>query len=173
MMSRAGGALQERVLIRASIDEVWSVVSNPELLPRWNPKAVRVMPDSLSAPGPGYRFRVTQRFGRRVDTRQTEIVTWNPPNELQMRITGGSMPAGAEVIEAWILESRDGATMVKQTVDLSRSGIAWAWRVAIAILNRIGKPAAGDRYLDVMRELIEGGHLPGRADGNAPPVSTV
>lgn len=166
-LARPGSSLIERVTVHAPIETVWSVISDPGMLPRWNPKVVRVMPEAIRAPGQGYRFRLTQRFGRRIDTRLVEIVHWSPPRELELESTGGGLPSGHRVREIWTLETRGDSTVVRQSIDLSESGISLPWRVAIALLHRIGKPAGGDRYLDVMRELIEGGHLAESAGGNA------
>lgn len=161
-----GSVIRERVVIRAPLEQVWRVVADPALLPRWNGKIVRVMPDAIREAGPGYRFRVTHRFGRRVETRRVEIDGWQPPSYLRMTSSGGGLPPGAYATETWSLDSREGATHVEQAIDLSNAAIPIAARVLMVLLHRIGKPAGGDRYLDVLRELIEGGHL-GAAEGNA------
>lgn len=139
------------------------MVSDPEMLPRWNPKVVHATPASMGDPRQGYRYRVTHRFGRRIETRDVIIESFVPPASLRLRLTGGALPSGASVVESWQLERVERGTRVTQTIDMSQSGMALPWRILLALLHRMGRPV-GHRYLDVLRLLIEGEHLPARGE---------
>ena len=146
--------LRDSVVIEREPDAVWAVLTDLRQLPRWNPKVVSVEPQSPGNFRQGYRYRVTYRMSDRENAVMQEVAVFEPPARLEIRATGGRMPASGIVHERYELRRLPSGTEVVQLIDLRHSGIPWAWRVFMAVIHRVGRPT-GTRYLENLKALVE------------------
>ena len=145
--------LKDSIVIERDPDAVWVVLTDPSQLPRWNPKVIAVEPRSPGSFRKGYRYRVTYRMSGENAVMQ-EVDVFEPPARLEIRVTGGRMPANGVVHERYTLRRLPAGTEVVQLIDMRQSGIPWLWRVIMAVLQRIGRPT-GKRYLENLKSLVE------------------
>lgn len=143
------------IVIRASAAEVWQMVGDPLTASQWNPRVTGVSRASMSGPGDGARYRVTVRFGGRESTADLEIVEYEPLARMVTVLTGGRLQPGRSVTEIWTLEQRRSREItLRQSVDLSRSGIPLVWRIVTWLLHKIGRPVATP-HLEILGQLVE------------------
>lgn len=147
--------IRESITINADPMEVWAVVADPSLAPGWNPKIVEVETMSAGRPQAGSRYRITYEMSGRRSSFDAEITTFEPPQKLVLELTGGPPPTAGTVREIFELRRSNRGTRVRQSINMSRSGMNLLLRLLLGSLHRIGRPV-GKRYLETLKELVEG-----------------
>jgi hypothetical protein len=146
--------LTDSIVIRGSLEDVWSAVDDEQFLREWNPKIVEV---SASSSGPrrvGYQYEITFEMNRRRTRMRAVVVERQRPTRLVIRLEPIDRRA-ATITEQYTLTSEgDGRTRLAQRIDLSTSGIPrWA-RALIWLIQRFGTPVEKP-YLARLKELVE------------------
>lgn len=136
------------------MDEVWAVLNQPSLMELWNPKC-RKCHAGTAAMVPGVSFDVDFVMSGRESTMRCHVVDHEPPCRLVLRYELGGRLGGV-VTEEIRLSECDGVTMIRQTVDLSRSGIPWWLRMLMWVLITFGRQA-GPGSVDGIKALVERG----------------
>lgn len=147
--------LRERVTIRASCEEVWRWIADPDQIARWNPKLVAI---DRGGGGPlrlGERFDAVYRMKGRDRETSCEVVEVREPDLLIIRNRPmPDRPAGAYVDECYRLRPARQGTRLVQEIDFTHSGVPWFFQLLMWLIHSTGE-AVGKRYLVTLKELVE------------------
>lgn len=147
--------LEESVEIRRPPEKVWEVLENPETMKQWNPNVKNVVLHNWGARSKGFRYRITYALSGKANELDAEIVEYDPPRRLVIKLTGGRLSRKDYVHEIYDLTGVNGGTRLEQTIEIHESGIPLIFRFLIWFIRRFGKPT-GDSYLAGVKELAEG-----------------
>jgi Polyketide cyclase / dehydrase and lipid transport len=108
-----------RVVVPATAEQLWVVLTAPERVGEWSheAKGAEWLPPSRG-PGLGARFAGRSAIGRRRWSRITEIVAWEPPTTIAWR-TIPSGPYRDSTEWTFRLRPADGGTEIEQTYVLT------------------------------------------------------
>lgn len=146
--------LVESTSTSATIDRVWSVLNQPSLMELWNPKCRKCHAGSALM-GPGVSFDVEFVMNGRESMMRCHVAEYVPPKRLELRYDLGGRQGG-EVTEEIVLSEGDSGTLIRQVLDLSRSGIPWWARMLMWVLITFGRQT-GPGSVDGIKALVERG----------------
>jgi len=152
-----------RARIIAAPPAVWQWVAQPRGWVSWIPKIEDVVPYTLDAPGPGWRFRIAYRMQKRARLAEAELIEFEPGRRLVCRTTGGDLKPGGEILETYTLEADEDTTVLTHAIDLSASRMPLFARAAAVVLNGMFNANARLGHVANLKQLIE--------DGVPPPLS--
>jgi uncharacterized protein YndB with AHSA1/START domain len=127
------------VLLSAPPERVWSQLTEPELQRLWLPGFLALAPAAADPPAPGQRFRLRLWERRREVLYDGELLVWDPPFRLMVRLAGGVLPAGVTLRHHFRLRGEFGTTRVEATVALDDDGGPLLWRAALPLLRGVAR----------------------------------
>lgn len=98
---------QSEILIAASPEEVWALISDLERGPEWSVVTLRCEMTSEGQPGVGCTYRSVSKFAASKINTEHEIVEWDPPHRMVTRVV-----EGAESILTQTCEAQAGGTLL-------------------------------------------------------------
>lgn len=111
------------VVVNRSPEELWPHLHEPDEMLRWMPRLVKVIPhDSSSAMGPGARFLMKIQEPRKVADYEGEILTYEPPERLRLKLWGGSFKEAETMFGEYRLEDLGGRTRLVYDVQKDLEG---------------------------------------------------
>jgi uncharacterized protein YndB with AHSA1/START domain len=110
---------QHSVEIEAAPEVVWDWLVEPDRLVQWVGGLRRFEPLGDGVPGPGMRSQQHLHLGGRDWVLASEIVRWDPPNELEAH----SEQKGFRIGQAYRLERIDGRTQLECRVRTELKGL--------------------------------------------------
>jgi len=148
--------LRESVLVLADAHAVWPYVADPVLMSMWNPKIVAVDRAATGPVKPGEAFEMIYTMSGEERPTRVQVVECQPPMAVRFehRMTWKSREQ--MMTERYDVQPGGGGVKVTKTIDLSRSGIPWPFRVLIVLLYRFGR-SMETPYLQKMKQLVEEG----------------
>jgi uncharacterized protein YndB with AHSA1/START domain len=150
--------IQDKVLINASPEQVWTVISDPELVPLWNKKATDIVIISSGDPRPGYKYRISYVMSKKKTEMRAEIVEYDKPSRLLNRMEEKNqedlLSTRRWMEEVYLLTEKNGGTLLEQKIIVHNSGINIFFRCLIWLITKLGKPT-GKKYLVELKELVE------------------
>ena len=101
---------QSEILISASPDEVWALISDLERGPQWSVVTLQCEITSEGPPGVGCTYRSTSKFVASKITTEHEVVEWVPPRKIVTKVI-----KGAESTFTQTCERREAGTVLTMT----------------------------------------------------------
>lgn len=141
---------QHAVEIAASPEAVWDWLVEPDRLVQWVGGLRRFEPLDDRRPGPGMRSRQHLHLGGRDWVLASEIVRWDPPNELEAR----SEQKGFRIVQAYRLDRIDGGTLLACRVQTELKGLVG--RLLEGVLSGRAQHKL-EHDLDRLKTLVEAG----------------
>ena len=134
--------------------EVWIVIQDPENMPAWNPKCIRV--SGTNGAGAGTAFEAAFSMGSQEQVCLGKIVEWMPETRIvfsyQFEETSGKKRL---IRESFSIEPVGGnQSKVLHVVDLTHSGLPRWVQVLASLLNRFGRKM-GPGALDGIASLLK------------------
>ena len=145
---------KERTIIRASLEQVWNFIEDPNNLPKWNPKVQGITSFSGSGKEIGANFGILYVMNTKADDLRGEILVREALSRLTFRYSGGQMPQGDYVDEGFILTQVDDTIGLVRTIDIHLKEIPWWVKIIMWIIFKTGKPV-GKPYIETLKDLIE------------------
>lgn len=155
--------------IDAPPEVVWPYVADPVLMSGWNDKIVAVRRDADAEVRLDEAFGMTYRMSGRDNDSAVDVIVCDPPSAVAYRHTGTWKGKTQVAVERYDLEPRGGGTRVTQTIDLSRAGIPWFFRLLIKFIDRFGE-SQGLTSLELLEKVVRedldgrGGNPSGRGN---------
>jgi len=147
--------MQDRILIAARADQVWTYVADPELMAGWNPKIVGVDREARGPVTVGERYWMTYRMSGKSEKLRITVTKFAAPTRLQLRHERDPARPDHYVLEEYLLDEQgDGKTRVTQRINLRRAGLPLWVRPLLWFVHTFGRPT-GKRYLEELRDLVE------------------
>lgn len=98
---------QSEILIAASPEKVWALISDLERGPEWSVVTLRCEITSEGPPGVGCTYRSVSKFAASKITTEHQIVEWDPPHRMVTKVV-----KGAESILTQTCEAQAGGTLL-------------------------------------------------------------
>ena len=142
----------DTIEIDAPPGRVWPHVVDLALMAKWHPKLVSAAPVTSGQPRVGHTWRTVSRMGSREKRFLSRIEVCEPFSRVVIahqddegrkrfvRETIDLMPSGA-------------GTRVRQTLDLTQSGIPFPWRLLMSFIARFGTPSGASIFAELKRTL--------------------
>lgn len=143
--------MQHAVDIERTPDDLWPWLTEPDRLTQWMKGLLEISPASDGEPGVGYRSTMKIKEGRKVSDYDEEIIRWNPPHGLGVRITGGSMPAGMAMESVYTVTDLGGRSRVDVVTSAELKG---AWKL-FAPLMRLFAGGQQKSFFKTLKRLAE------------------
>jgi uncharacterized membrane protein len=139
------------ITIDRPVEEVFAVLSNPEITPTWSSLAVEETVTSTGPIGVGTTYRaVGVVFGRRV-VNENEVTEFEPNRMWTVRVLTGPMRTGASMA----FEPVERGTHITMRITMEPAGLL---RLAAPLLVRLGRRQF-QRDLEHLKRLMETGAL--------------
>lgn len=149
--------IRERIVIHASPEKIWAVLSDIQRLPEWNKKAHSVRSTDLQS-GVGLRWRVDYRMKKKQSIYDLTVARQSPPHHLHLEIKEASVMGAdrkpVEVTEIFELVPQGENTLVKHEVTVREDNIPWFFRPLVWLVMRFGKPVGGGP-LEHLKKIVE------------------
>ena len=100
------------VIVDATREHVWQLLTDHDQIKRWNTDVISDEVLTEGPVGPGTRTRILIREGSKQVAYDNEILEYEEPDRLGMRLTGGSLGEGPMTIR-YTVSDRDGHLVVK------------------------------------------------------------
>jgi hypothetical protein len=146
--------LRESTLISANASEVWPFLADPVLQADWNPKIVSIDRERTGPVRYGERFEMIYRMSGREGQSRVEVTVVLPAQRVVFLHHTAWKSVEQIVEESYEISPHGDGVKVIQTIDLTRAGIPWPFRVLIWLINRFGWNAE-EQYLDRLKGLLE------------------
>jgi hypothetical protein len=146
--------LRQSTIISADASAVWPFLADPVMQADWNPKVVSIDRERSGPVRFGERFEMIYRISGRENQSRVEVTVAQPSEHVVFlhRVTWKS--AEQVVEESYEISSRGNGVKVVQTIDLTRAGIPWPFRLLIWFINRFGWNTE-EPYLDRLKRRVE------------------
>lgn len=148
--------LRDGIEIKGPPERVWSHISDPGELRKWNGGIKAIVPVSAGAWAAGSRWRVRYEFHGRENNYLAEALELERPVRLVIHLTGGDMPVNGYMLESYELTTTQKGTLLTRSFALSGSGmhffLGWTKFLFHHIFRRRHK-----RYLLKLKERSERG----------------
>jgi hypothetical protein len=146
--------LRESTIIWADAASVWPFLADPVLQADWNPRVVSIDRERAGPVRFGERFEMIYRMSGRESQSHVEVTVAEPSERVAFLHRVAWKSAEQIVEESYEISPQGDGVKVVQTIDLTRSGIPWPFRLLIWFINRFGYKS-GESYLDRLRRLVE------------------
>jgi carbon monoxide dehydrogenase subunit G len=93
--------MQHAIEIERTPAQVWPWLTEPERMKQWMKGLLEVTFLSEGEQGVGSRARFKIKEGRRISDYEDEVILWEPPHRLGIRMWGGALPEGQEIHVAY------------------------------------------------------------------------
>ena len=147
-----------RILAQPAV--VWQWVREPRSWPAWNPKIEDIVPMSVQAPGPNWRFRIAFRLRKSRHLADAELIEFVPDKRLVCKTVGGDLNPGGFIIEIYELQADEDTTVLTHTVDLSNSKMPFYARYVVKFLTGLFNSSGDLGHVRNLKALIEDGVPP-------------
>jgi hypothetical protein len=146
--------LRQSTIISANASAVWPFLADPVLQADWNPKVVSIDRERSGPVRLGERFDMIYRMSGREHQSRVQVRVAQPARHVVFlhRVAGKSSEQIVE--ESYEIVTRDDGVRVVQTIDLTRAGIPWPFRLLVWFIGRFGRNAE-EPYLDRLKRLVE------------------
>jgi hypothetical protein len=146
--------LRQSTIISADAATVWPYLADPVMQADWNPKVVSIDREQSGPVRCGERFEMIYRMSGRNSQSWVEVRVAQPRERVVFlhRVRHKSVEQVVE--ESYEISSRGNGVKVVQTIDLTRAGIAWPFRLLIWFINRFGWNTE-EPYLERLKRLAE------------------
>jgi uncharacterized protein YndB with AHSA1/START domain len=125
------------IAIPASPAKVWAIVSDPSLMPLWNPKCVQC--ERLDAPvRRGSRYQAIFSMAGPGQKTSCEVIECAPAGILKTRYTGKAFRKGGYVEEVFQLKPSSTGTLLTHAVDFTHAGLPWFVRLLMRVIHVLG-----------------------------------
>ena len=114
--------LQQNIRIGAPKTEIWPLLTELDEIKRWNNSIIKSVPVSSETVGAGFRSKLLLKEGNREVEYDEEIVTFDAPNAVEIRMSGGSLGKNPMMVRYDLVE-QDEATLLKQSCTWLPSGL--------------------------------------------------
>ena len=142
----------DTVLLKTTPAELWPLLVEHENIRRWNPEIVSEQALTPGPPGVGSRSSVQIREGSRVVEYVSEVLTFEPEEQLVIQLTGGSLGAGPMVITYSITPGEGHVTLRVQSQWQPVGLLLRLLAPLFAILGRRNSKAAMQRLRKIAEE---------------------
>jgi uncharacterized protein YndB with AHSA1/START domain len=137
--------------IKRPVEDVFTVVSNPESSPKWSSASLESTKTSAGPIGVGTTTRAVSKFlGRRIES-EMEITEFEPNRRFAWQSTSGPFPIQATVT----FEGVNGGTRVNATIEAEPGGF---FKVAEPLIVSIAKRQFQSDF-DNLKDLMEANAL--------------
>ena len=143
------------ITIRSSPATVWAAVSDPSLMPLWNPKCLKCERQEGSM-RMGSRYKATFRMRGPEQETWCEVRDCVPTQLLTTRYSGKAFRNNGYVEETFRLTPIPSGTRLLHAVDFAHSGLPWLVRLLMQLVGTFGY-SVGQSSLDGIRGLVEEG----------------
>ena len=140
--------------IAADASAVWPYLADPLLQAEWNPKVVSIDRERSGPVRFGERFEMIYRMSGRENQSRVEVTVARPSERVAFLHRVAWKSAEQIVEESYEILSRGNGVKVVQTIDLTRAGIPWPFRLLMWFINRFGWNSEPP-YLDRLKRLVE------------------
>lgn len=146
--------VRQSTLISADASAIWPFLADPVMQAEWNPKVVSIDRKRSGPVRLGERFEMIYRMRGRESQSRVEVTFAQAPQRVVFLYRVAWKSAEQIVEESYEMSPRGSGVNVVQTVDFSRAGIPWPFRLLMWFINRFGWNAE-EPYLDRLRRLVE------------------
>jgi len=137
--------------IKRPVEDVFAVISNVEINPKWSSGAVEAKQTSPGPIGVGTTTRFVGKFlGRRIES-ESEVTEFEPNRKYSWQSKSGPFPIQASTT----FEPAEGGTRVRTTIEAEPGGF---FKLAEPLIVRMAKRQF-QSDLDNLRELMEANAL--------------
>jgi hypothetical protein len=149
--------LKEEILINATPEQIWPLVSNFENIRKWNPKLKTAEKVSLGENCLGSRWMLTYELSQKEKRLNAEVVTFDYPFHFK---AASQMANSSEKFwqeryyEEYRLTVQGQATKLQQTILIEHEKIPLILKFLIWFIRTFGKPV-GKPMLEQLKELVE------------------
>jgi len=155
--------IQESVIIQATAEKVWKVLTNFEKMPEWNHRLKKVWKGAQREGDYPAKMQLDYQMGNsRLAKFEALVAQWEPNHRLYFEMkeisVQSSIDRPAKIIEKFELIEHEGKTKVLHEVEVRQSNIPWYVRWLIGLINRFGRPV-GKGPLDQLKILVEQVHF--------------
>lgn len=144
---------RDEITIRSSPSTVWAAVSDPSLMPLWNPKCVTCERQEGSMRR-GSRYKATFRMKGPEQETWCKVLDCAPTQLLTTRYSGKAFRNGGYVEETFRLTPIPSGTRLLHAVDFAHSGLPWLVRLLMQLVSTFGY-SVGKSSLERIRDLVE------------------
>jgi uncharacterized protein YndB with AHSA1/START domain len=151
--------LRERAHAKATAEQIWAVLRDPQSMSWWNPNCVRCEAEE-KALRVGLRLQTVMRFGGGPEREvNCEVIECQPNRSLTLRFSGKLRLKDDEHVDETVeLQPVKHGTKILHRVDFSHAGLPWFIRVLMKIIHLIGRQRSAS-VPACLKELAEGsGH---------------
>jgi len=145
--------LTNRVQIRATRADIWSILTNPRELPLWNPNIIEVHCRNDDPLRVGEGFEVALAMGPRAAYFAVDVTRCVPRTRLRLRHRRVEDPEDRSFVESYFLKQRDGVVEVTQRIDLRNANVDTWTRLVCWAMHRRGREQP---QLERLRTRLEG-----------------
>lgn len=146
--------LSESIDIRADASEVWPWVADPVRQADWNAKISSIGRERNGPVSRGERYEMSYRLGTNERLSHVEAIDVDRPRRVAFLHRSEHRGQSQESEEIYELVPRGDVTRVTMTIDLSRTGVPWPFRVIGWIIHRLGTHR-GERPLAALKRRVE------------------
>jgi uncharacterized protein YndB with AHSA1/START domain len=146
--------LRNKVEIKVPPEAVWSCISDPEELRKWNGGIRAIVPVSAGEWTAGSRWRVRYEFYGRESNYLAEALEFEKPVRFVIHLTGGDMPLNGYMQEIYELSPSEKGTLLRCSISLSGAGIHFLTGWIKFLVHHLFRPRH-KRYLLKLKELAE------------------
>jgi hypothetical protein len=146
--------LRHSTIISADASAVWPFLADPVMQADWNPKVVSIGRERSGPVRFGERFEMIYRMSGRDSPSRVEVTVAQPSQRVVFLHRVAWKSAEHIVEESYEISPRGSGVKVVQTIDLTRAGIPWPFRLLMWFINRFGR-GTEERYLDRLKRLVE------------------
>ena len=142
--------LEEQITVRRPIDETFAYTADFTNIENWDPGVEASRRVGNGPVGPGARFDLQVRFGRKALPMTYLITEYDPPNRVTLVGQGDRLTATDTIS----FETTDGGTLITYVADLDfRGWLGWIEPLIGGKLEKIGRDAVEGlaRELDAAR----------------------
>ncbi len=103
---------------------LWNFIDDPEKMKLWMKGLQEIVPDQEGPTQVGHTFQMKIKEGRRVAVYREEVLAYDPPRRVKVRMSGGSLPAGMHIDADYNLVNQGGSTRLDYVCTGHASGAA-------------------------------------------------
>lgn len=146
--------LREQIVIGAPPEAVWPWIADPQQQAEWNPRLVSIDREAEGAVRAGEQYEMLYKLHGRERLTHVRVLECRPPRTVAVEHEITHEEQVRTVIERYDLRTCRQGTRVRQTIDLSRSGIPWVARFFVWLVSKLGKPT-DEPFLLRLKRLVE------------------
>ncbi|MGB0744641.1 MAG: SRPBCC family protein [Opitutales bacterium] len=143
--------LVEKRSYRASPEDIWGILQDPENMPAWNPKCLTV--EGIKRQEVGQKFSVCYEMNGKRSNAMGELAEYEKNRRIAFRYHYEAAARTGIVMERFEVTPGNGMTQVVHTVDFSQSSLPLWLKWLISFFNKFGRKR-GAGSLDGIADLL-------------------